>query len=277
MSSNGKTYEVEYSDAYKQNTDEVLDTVEKAYQVRKGLTDVQINEIQNEAQLLAQLKDEEAYYESIRKYAEQEYSIVDSVDAKQGVEAEARSLEYLSSIYTKIKTTNEEIAELHIKAGNTIGDTAAIEDTENQKRLAAQEAINSLITSETLSETQLLQLEQMKNTLKDGEVLDENQLKQLSDIKINLAIQHNNQLKENQAILEAILRDENGITEEKRKQILSTQANINNTLETGKKNAIATTGVQYASAAIQGLTALTGALAAFGKANATGAEKANAA
>ena len=277
MSSNGKTYEVEYSDAYKQNTDEVLDTVEKAYQVRKGLTDVQINEIQNEAQLLAQLKDEEAYYESIRKYAEQEYSIVDSVDAKQGVEAETRSLEYLSSIYTKIKTTNEEITELHVKAGTTAGDTAAIEDAENQKRLTAQQAINSLIESETLSETQLLQLEQMKNTLKDGEVLDENQLNQLSDIKINLAVQHNNQLKENQAILEAILRDENGITEEKRKQILSTQANINNTLETGKRNAIATTGVQYASAAIQGLTALTGALSAFGKANATGAEKANAA
>ena len=176
MSSNGKTYEVEYSDAYKQNTDEVLDTVEKAYQVRKGLTDVQINEIQNEAQLLAQLKDEEAYYESIRKYAEQEYSIVDSVDAKQGVEAETRSLEYLSSIYTKIKTTNEEIAELHVKAGITTGDIAAIEDAENQKRLTAQQAINSLIKSETLSETQLLQLEQMKNTLKDGEVLDENQL-----------------------------------------------------------------------------------------------------
>ena len=277
MSSNGKTYEVEYSDAYKQNTDEVLDTVEKAYQVRKGLTDVQINEIQNEAQLLAQLKDEEAYYESIRKYAEQEYSIVDSVDAKQGVEAETRSLEYLSSIYTKIKTTNEEIAELHVKAGITTGDIAAIEDAENQKRLTAQQAINSLIKSETLSETQLLQLEQMKNTLKDGEVLDENQLNQLSDIKINLAVQHNNQLKENQAILEAILRDENRITKEKRKQILRTQANINNTLETGKRNAIATTGVQYASAAIEGLTALTGALSAFGKANATGAEKANAA
>ena len=277
MSSNGKTYEVEYSDAYKQNTDEVLDTVEKAYQVRKGLTDVQINEIQNEAQLLAQLKDEEAYYESIRKYAEQEYSIVDSVDAKQGVEAETRSLEYLSSIYTKIKTTNEEIAELHVKAGITTGDIAAIEDAENQKRLTAQQAINSLIKSETLSETQLLQLEQMKNTLKDGEVLDENQLNQLSDIKINLAVQHNNQLKENQAILEAILRDENRITKEKRKQILGIQANINNTLETGKRNAIATTGVQYASAAIEGLTALTGALSAFGKANATGAEKANAA
>ena len=242
---------------------EQAQTLKTIFDYRKGFTAEQVKEIQQNAQLLAQLKQEKEYKESIKANAQLEKDVTNSISAQKDYDDTLEEQKESALAYKNILISINELNQEQQVDENQLLDTAR--DIENLK------------AQEFLTEQQKEQILQIAQTLREDEYLTEEQIDFLRQTKNQSEEYYNQKLQEDKEILDAILEDEKGITQQKEKQITNLQGKINEDVNQGKSRAGAISGVRTASSVIQGLTAITGAISAFTDANADGAQKANAA
>lgn len=265
-----KPYLEEYAKATREHTDEQTEIVTQAWAARKGITNEQLKEIQNEAALLSQLKDEVAYNEALIKHGKTEYGVNTSEEAKHAVSQQENALK--TSLDLKAK-----MVQLESKLLTLRGESEEKQRIENELQATAKEMVSKQVEQEALLDKENIQMATELAEKAQKEKLDQQDIENIKVTQNDLIREQNKNLKETQEIAEAIRQEEAGITDEKRNQINQTKKDVGDKLGDAKNRSSAASAVQIATATIQGLTAITGALGTLSDANSSAADKANAA
>jgi len=265
-----KPYMTDFAKAYQDNTNDQAEIIEQAWKVRKGLTNEQFKEIQNEAELVTQLKDEVALNEALVQYGKDTYDIGNSAEAKAAVDQQEKALN------TSIEQKNK-LIQLETQLNTLSDDSNQKEEVKTEIEKTQKDILENIRLNQGLLDDDRVRTAGELEEKLQREELTEVDIKDLKQMQNELIQEQNNNLKETKDIAEAVKQEEEGVTQQKRDQAELTKKSVKDKIGDANTRSNTASAVQVLTATVQGISAVTGALQTLGDEGSSAADKTNAA